>query len=124
MTIRSKAYGFLKCWMPHSIVNSLIPQIRQETGVLPSLELRVSEGIYNTNGDFLLYGRVIAQLLMEGNCDYVFEGRSEELKNKDIAEELRKLMTGLHESPLFIPKSQKPYKIIVYQENDQYQRLE
>lgn len=124
MDNKGKAYGFLKCWMPLANINSLVLQARQEAAVSSGLELQVIEGIYKANCGFLLAGTVIQRLLMDGSCNYVIEGELDGSDNKGVAEELVKLAAKMHESPLFEPKSQRLHKVIVYERDWKYERLD
>ena len=118
-----RAYGFIKCDKSLTQVRENILAIRRD---LPpsNLELTITPGITNIQGDKLLHETVIPEIEYEGQCNYAFEARLEGADNERTARELNSIFVNTYQSPLFVPRPQEVYGLIVYERNGQYEQLE
>ena len=112
-----KAYAFFDCEDSREAIEGELPIIRSLAKTPSELELSLTEGFDQLQGDSQIAG--IAREAKEAGMNYILEARYPTASNLTTADELSSVLNQMYQSPLY-PNGGKFRGAIFYKDKDQY----
>jgi hypothetical protein len=112
-----RAYAFFDCRASKIQIEAELPTIREYIKTPSKLELFLTEGVENLNGNKKLM--VIAQEAKDSGMKYVLEAKYGGAKNKKTADEVASILNQAYQSPLYADKEEFRGSV-VYQDRKKY----
>ncbi|MEK6915534.1 MAG: hypothetical protein AABW89_03270 [Nanoarchaeota archaeon] len=112
-----EAYAFFYCGASKTAIEGEIPLIRKVVGTPSALELSLTEGMDNVEGNDGL--RSLALEAKQSGINYMFKARLPNRTNRETADEIALVINQAYQSPLY--NADGPFnREIVYEENGTY----
>jgi hypothetical protein len=112
-----KAYAFFYCKASKVEIEAELPTIRELVRTPSKLELSLTEGTDNTQGDEKL--KALAQEANQAGLNYMLHATYPNATNKKTADEVAAILNQAYQSPLYADKEEFRGDI-VYKEKDEY----
>lgn len=110
------AYGFFYCAAPKTEIEAEIPTLRECAQTPSALELSLTEGMENVQGEPELV--TLAQDAREQGMRYVLKATYPQATNEATANEVADVLNQAYHSPLWVEGEEHRGAIVYWQDND------